>query len=393
VVPDDDADLGFGAGIEYVAGGPYLGFAVAAQAATEQLQGLVGMDLWLVTHVMDPDRHPVGTRPPQSGPLGASGAPVLDDREGRPDGATRVPPAEPGLAMREVVIASAGPWAGRVRPGAWMVWSETLCRRMIEEGGPPLACDIRDVPEYAEMEDRLRRAGLGPVRAYAGMALRRRDGGLFGTVCAFHHARLDPVDPTILPLLSLVTGMLSTILAGETLAAERSADAAAAQALAERDVLTDLRNRRGWNAALDQEQQRAARYGHATSVLVVDMDGLKAINDSGGHAAGDLALQSMASLLGAACRPADVVARTGGDEFCVLAVEAGARAAHALAARIRDRLHPAGLRASVGVATRRRNEQLTETTRRADEAMNKIKTDRRRARAPGTYRPPPQRAR
>jgi diguanylate cyclase (GGDEF)-like protein len=184
--------------------------------------------------------------------------------------------------------------------------------------------------------------------------------------------------------------MLSTILAGEALAAERSADDAAAQALAERDVLTDLRNRRGWNAAIEQEQQRAARCGHPTSVLVVDMDGLKAVNDSSGHAAGDLALQSMATVLGAACRPADVVARTGGDEFCVLAVEAGARAAHALAARIRDRVDRAGLRAGVGVATRRRNEQLTETTRRADDAMNKIKTGRRRAGSPGTYRPPPQ---
>jgi GAF domain-containing protein len=199
-VRDDDAGLVVDARVEYVAGGPYLGFAVAAQAATEQLQTLVGMDLWLVTHVTQPDRHHVGAAPPLGeGSVGASATPVPDDREPRPEESTRVPPAGLGLAAREVVVASAGPWAGRVRPGAWMIWSDTLCRRMIEEGGPPLASDIRDVAVYAEMEDRLRRAGLGPVRAYAGMALRRRDGVLFGTVCAFHHATLDPVDPMILP--------------------------------------------------------------------------------------------------------------------------------------------------------------------------------------------------
>ena len=77
--------------------------------------------------------------------------------------------------------------------------------------------------------------------------------------------------------------MLSTIRASEQLAADRSQDAVQAYALAARDQLTALRNRRGWQDALAAEQGRCQRYGSAASVVILDLDGLKTVNDESGH--------------------------------------------------------------------------------------------------------------
>jgi diguanylate cyclase (GGDEF)-like protein len=171
--------------------------------------------------------------------------------------------------------------------------------------------------------------------------------------------------------------MLSTIVAREQVAQARSADAAAAYALAERDQLTGLHNRRGWVTALEQEDTRCHRYGAAAGVLVLDLDDLKRVNDTGGHAAGDELIALCGEVLEATSRPGDTVARTGGDEFAVLAVECDDASLRALEARLRLQLESAGVSAATGGAARRPGEHLAETWRRADAAMYEDKQRRR----------------
>ncbi len=87
------------------------------------------------------------------------------------------------------------------------------------------------------------------------------------------------------------------------------------------DALTGLLNRAGFLAAADDELARAARSGHRSVLLYIDLDGFKAVNDELGHSAGDACLQHAAGVLRAATRPHDLVSRLGGDEFAVLVVD------------------------------------------------------------------------
>ncbi|HVV50993.1 MAG TPA: GGDEF domain-containing protein [Polyangia bacterium] len=100
------------------------------------------------------------------------------------------------------------------------------------------------------------------------------------------------------------------------------------------DPLTGLANRRRLLAAFADELNRSARYGTPLALLLVDLDRLKEINDRRGHAQGDRALQLVAESLRRSCRATDLPARTGGDEFSVLATNTSASEALALAHRV-----------------------------------------------------------
>ena len=320
---------------------PWPGFALAAEAAVRHLSEQVGLDLWLVTHVED------------------------------------------GQA---VVVASAGPWEELMPPGTAVPFSTAFCSRMVDRQGPVCAPDVLDVPAYAPLVTGV----FGLVRAYLGVPIVGEDGQLFGTLAAVSGAQQRAALTESMGTVELVGQMLSTIVAREQMALARSADAAAAYALAERDQLTGLRNRRGWQASLEQEEIRCHRYGSAASVLVLDLDDLKQVNDTGGHVAGDELLALCAEVLRVASRPGDTVARTGGDEFAVLAVECDPVSLRALEARLRTQLRAAGVSASAGGATRRHGEQLAETWVRADAAMYQDKRRRRRSTrrpTPGALRP------
>jgi len=106
------------------------------------------------------------------------------------------------------------------------------------------------------------------------------------------------------------------------------------EALSVTDPLTGLANRRRLLAAFADELNRSARYGTPLALLVIDLDRLKEINDRRGHAQGDRALQLVAEALRRSCRATDLAARTGGDEFLVLAVNTTAGEALALAHRV-----------------------------------------------------------
>lgn len=91
-----------------------------------------------------------------------------------------------------------------------------------------------------------------------------------------------------------------------------------ALALAREDPLTGLPNRRGADEALEQEVQRARRSGKAFSLILLDLDGFKAVNDTMGHAAGDAVLVRVARRLTEQVRESDFISRLGGDEFLVI---------------------------------------------------------------------------
>jgi diguanylate cyclase (GGDEF)-like protein len=111
------------------------------------------------------------------------------------------------------------------------------------------------------------------------------------------------------------------------------------RALSAIDPLTGLFNRRHFQASFGRELLRAHRLGQPVGLLVIDIDGLKAINAALGREQGDKALCAVADALRHACRAADLCARTGGDEFVVLAPGSDETAARTLAERISATVH------------------------------------------------------
>lgn len=106
------------------------------------------------------------------------------------------------------------------------------------------------------------------------------------------------------------------------------------EALAHTDALTSLHNLRHLRREMDQLVALQQRYGHSFAVVLLDVDGLKRINDGFGHAVGDRALVGIGEVLRAGTRAVDTAVRMGGDEFCVIAPELTASPARALGERI-----------------------------------------------------------
>jgi diguanylate cyclase (GGDEF)-like protein len=109
------------------------------------------------------------------------------------------------------------------------------------------------------------------------------------------------------------------------------------------DELTRLYNRRFFSMRLEEETDRYRRFGHPFSLVLLDLDGFKQINDELGHVAGDETLRAVADLLLKNSRAIDVISRYGGDEFAILLVETPRAVAFAYAERIRARLSACSL--------------------------------------------------
>jgi diguanylate cyclase (GGDEF)-like protein len=122
------------------------------------------------------------------------------------------------------------------------------------------------------------------------------------------------------------------------------------QRLALTDSLTGIPNRRALNELLDRELHNSERYDSPFAFVILDLDDLKKINDSGGHSLGDLALKRFANVLKKTARKGDIVARYAGDEFVVVMTKTDRTAAERGVDRIVSALRRNGLQSSIGVA-------------------------------------------
>jgi diguanylate cyclase (GGDEF)-like protein len=121
-------------------------------------------------------------------------------------------------------------------------------------------------------------------------------------------------------------------------ARRQAGELAAVAAAAHTDSLTEVLNRRGFTDAVERELARARRYDRPFVLAYLDIRGLKTLNDTEGHPAGDGLLKEVAQLLRESARGADVVGRIGGDEFALLLTEQPAQSADAVTQRIRERV-------------------------------------------------------
>lgn len=182
-------------------------------------------------------------------------------------------------------------------------------------------------------------------------------------------------------MLMLINGAGDRVSAVSQAKEERwQARAAAARRKGTRDALTGLLNRGGWDLAVEAAQRRCKAEQIEACVLMIDLDGLKRINDSQGHAAGDALIQAAGKALQKAGRRSDSLARLGGDEFAYLAVSCDAERAAALAQRIEQSLNSARVAASVGYALTGGG-TLAEAIQAADQAMYERKRARKLRRA------------
>ena len=160
--------------------------------------------------------------------------------------------------------------------------------------------------------------------------------------------------PIAWPLAATEAVALLAILFGFVLLARalhQAIDALQRQAL--RDPLTGALNTRGFMEAAERERLRALRNGDPLTIAYIDVDGLKQLNDSTGHQAGDRLLVGLAAAVVAPIRAYDIFARLGGDEFVLVLPVADQRVAMGIVARIRDELaaQQPPLKVSVGVVT------------------------------------------
>lgn len=153
--------------------------------------------------------------------------------------------------------------------------------------------------------------------------------------------------------------------------------------LAYQDTLVDLPNRRSFLSGLERLVSRVEQYGNSAAILFIDVDGMKEINDTFGHSAGDQALVEVARILAGCVRKADRVARLGGDEFGVLLQETDELGAWHMGLRIVETVVGSQfcvngtrlpLSVAVGVGVIEAGDDARSVIDRADKEMYRIKT-------------------
>jgi len=150
--------------------------------------------------------------------------------------------------------------------------------------------------------------------------------------------------------------------------------------LAIHDALTELLNRRAFDQALEREIVRAERFGHALSLLVMDLDGFKQYNDTYGHLGGDMILKRIAKTLRSKIRSVDLVARYGGDEFVVILPEADLESARMISRRLQESIKAGflaeGISITIGCSTLSEGMGKEELINIADQELYALKSSR-----------------
>ena len=199
--------------------------------------------------------------------------------------------------------------------GASLPFADLPCSYMVTGEAPPIAPDVTAVQQYANSGF----AKIAPLGAYIGIPVTTMDGELFGTVCGYDPAPKPPTLKDCSPLMDMVATLLSAVLSADRAATEHRRRTETLSLEADTDSLTGLLNRRAWTRHLTSENPRYQRFGDPAAVVMLDLDGLKAINDGEGHARGDEYLVRAALAMRSAMRPSDIIARLGGDEFGIFA--------------------------------------------------------------------------
>jgi two-component system cell cycle response regulator len=256
-------------------------------------------------------------------------------------------------------------------------------------GRTVLVRDVRTDPLYAEVRAHWEGEGIQvPTRSAAAVPFSMRDQqvGVF-------FLRTTGEDP---PLTDADAQFAETVIRTAVAAIEKAYDLQSAvsdrqrlELLARTDPLTGCLNRRALADALDQELDRARRYGLAVSLLLADIDRFKEINDRRGHVTGDSVLRQMGDLLRREVRSVDIVARYGGEEFVVVMPETTPEGALNFAERLRKRVEghdfadpgadPLSITISVGLASfpDERIKGAESFVDRADQALYRAKNEGR----------------
>ncbi len=261
-----------------------------------------------------------------------------------------------------------------IHPGARVPWDISFCQRMTGGAAHVVPDSTRD-PAYATLPH------AGAVRAYVGYPITDDHDELFGVLCGVDPEPLADSSVVDAELVQLFSSLLSAQLAASRVADRVRRDQDLSAALAETDDLTGLLNRRGWRGVTADAQRRVDAFGDPVAVAVIDLDGLKQVNDTEGHDAGDQLLRRAADTLLRVANERDRVARYGGDEFTVLTNSVATSDLDAHFTRFSAALAAEGISASLGYAFAGPGvHTLAEAFRRADAAMY---TAKREARARG----------
>lgn len=252
-----------------------------------------------------------------------------------------------------------------VKPGQVFNWADSFCSQMILDKAPRMAPNSQDVPLYAQAKINQ----SFNIKSYIGQPLLKEDGSLFGTLCA--------IDPSPQPkeiekeesLVHLLSQLLSQILQNELKVNEQKRISEKFKVDSLTDPLTGLFNRRAWDELLALEEDRCKTYGHPTTVIIIDLNNLKKINDTLGHMEGDKFIQRTANILKDCIRSNDIVARLGGDEFAILNIETNLKDTKKLSNRITKNLNDAGITAAIGIALRNPSKDLQQSVKEADQHM------------------------
>ncbi|MGL6050956.1 MAG: GGDEF domain-containing protein, partial [Aeromonas salmonicida] len=195
----------------------------------------------------------------------------------------------------------------QIPEGVSVDWSDTLCRRALDEGRL-YAADVAD-----RWGDSAAARAMG-IRTYMSSPVRTSSGSLYGTLCGAS-AEHKPLVTGSEHLIAFFARLIAEHVEREQLLQQlqQANNELSRQALS--DPLTGLPNRRALMLELHRLFSLLKRTGHPLLISFIDLDGFKAINDTHGHDAGDLLLQTMAQQLAGALRSGDLLARVGGDEF------------------------------------------------------------------------------
>ena len=292
--------------------------AVFAQAA-EEVAGLLGVECGVVIRFAD------STHGAVVGVWGAEGSPNLGI-------GTRVP-----------------------------LGGESATARVFKSGQPARMRDYAELDAETSklLESTAYRSGVAaPIRVGPRMW------GAIGAVTARPEQLPDGCDQRLANFAELVGVAIANAEARERLAAQAASD-----------PLTGLANHRTFFERLHAEAERARRHGHPLSLLVIDLDHFKDVNDTHGHQIGDRVLVEVAERLAALARAEDTLARVGGEEFAWLLPETGAHAAWAVAERARrvvggvDFADVGTLTMSAGIAELAPGAGITELFHAADTAL------------------------